>query len=308
MRRRIAVLTLAAVILGTIAGCAAQKQTGGQTYRIYQLADPQTSAGADAITSVALTLDVAADDSLEERAAAVVTAVLDSGGFWSGIELRDIAIQGSRAYVDLNRRYVGLTGVQLSLADYCITLSLTQLDGIHSVTITAEGQELAYRPEQVLMEQDVLLSTMNDVIETVTVSLYFANADGELAAEQRTLEVYEGQTLAESTIAALLEGPQERELHAIIPEGFQVSSVRVEDRVCTLSLTSASIELLPEETAAQRLILQSIAKTIYSWETVDEIQLLVDGEPQERFGLVPLSEVQFRPEDEPAAQAAEALE
>ena len=226
-------------------------------------------------------------------------AVLETGGsLWQRVELQDIAIQGHRVYVDLSRSYGSLTGIQLSLADYCITLSLTQLEDLASVTITAGGQELPYRTSQVLMEQDVLLSTMDDVIETVTVSLYFADGEGVLTAEERTLEVYEGETLAESTMAALLDGPQEWELHAIIPDGFWINGVRVEEGVCILSLPSDALALLPEEREAQEQILLSIAKTIYSWGTVDEIQLLVDGEPSTSFGEVPVEEVQFRPVEE----------
>lgn len=299
--RRWCAAGLAVLLVLAAAGCAGRQTDKEKDYLLYLMADRQSAAGADAIAPVYTSLEVAEDAPLEERAAAVVEAILRSGGSpWEGIALRGVTIQGRRAYVDLNRLYARLTGIQLSLADYCITLSLSQLPGISSVTITAEGQELSYRTDQVLMEQDVLLSTMDDVVETVTVSLYFVTEDGELAAEERALEVYEGETLAESTIAALLEGPQERELRALIPQGFQVSSVRVEDRVCTLSLPGEDMDLLPAAEESQRLILQSIAKTIYSWDTVDEIQLLVDGAPSEFLGQVPVAEVQFRPADETA--------
>ena len=112
------------------------------------------------------------------------------------------------------------------------------------------------------------------------------------------LQFDEGATLAESTMAALLDGPQEWELHAIIPDGFWINGVRVEEGVCILSLPSDALALLPEEREAQEQILLSIAKTIYSWGTVDEIQLLVDGEPSTSFGEVPVEEVQFRPVEE----------
>lgn len=298
MKRRGALFLSFLLVLGII-GCAVQQPEEAATYQIFVLASQQSAAGADAIVGEAVELDIEEDAPLEEKAVAVVEAILSSGDYlWDGIELRGITVKGRRAYVDLNRRYASLTGIQLSLADYCITLSLTQLEGLSSVTITAEGQELAYRPSQVLMEQDVLLSTMDDVVETVTVSLYFVNESGELEAEQRTLEMYEGQTLAQCSIEALLEGPQERDLTSIIPEGFRVNSVRVEEGVCILSLPKSSVELLPADEAAQRLILQSFAKTIYRWGTVDEIQILVDGELCELFGSVPVAEVQFRPAEE----------
>ena len=297
MRRWIAA-GLAAALALAVCGCGRRQQENEGDYLLYLLADPQSAAGADAIVPRRMDLDVAEDASVEERAAAVVEEILAGGGLWEGIQLRDVTIQGRRAYVDFSRRYAGLTGIQLSLADYCVTLSLTQLEEIASVTITAEGQELSYRADQVLMEQDVLLSTMDDVIETVSVELYFVDESGALAAEQRTLEVYEGESLPESAMEALLEGPQEWELRAVIPEGFEFSGVRVEDRVCTLSLTADVLTLLPESAEEQRLILWSIAKTVYSWGDVDEIQLLVDGEPCETFGQVPVAEIQFRPAEE----------
>ena len=72
------------------------------------------------------------------------------------------------------------------------------------------------------------------------------NAGGALAPEMRTLSLYEGQTLAEALVAALLEGPESRELFRAIPEGFAVNYVRVDNGICHVSLPSASLELLPE--------------------------------------------------------------
>ena len=117
MRRAIALLLLVQLAL-CAASCAAQpaQQEEGD-YVVYLLADRQSAAGADAIRPVRTDLDVAEDAPLVEKAEAVVNRVLAGGGsLWQGIELRSIAIQGRRAYVDLSRRYAGLTGIQLSLA------------------------------------------------------------------------------------------------------------------------------------------------------------------------------------------------
>ena len=289
----------ALTLLASAAGCTAEHQETEGAYLLYVPAEGRSAAGADAITPLRTDLDVTEDADLAEKATAVVEQILACGGdLWRGIELRGITIKGRRAYVDFSASYSRLTGIQLSLADYCVTLSLTQLEGLSSVTITAGGQELAFRDSQVMMEKDVLFSTMDDVIQTVAVNLYFADETGKLVAEQRYLELYEGQSLAESVVGALLEGPQEKELSPVIPAGFEVNGVRVENRVCTLNLPGQSLDLLPEDEAQQRLILQSIAKTLYDREMIDELYIMVDGEECTYFGQVPTEEIQFRPMEE----------
>lgn len=62
--------------------------------------------------------------------------------------------------------YGGLSGVALTLADYAVTLTLTQLPEISTVSVTVRGRELGYRGSQVFAPDDVLLSTTEDVVDT----------------------------------------------------------------------------------------------------------------------------------------------
>ena len=101
---------------------------------------------------------------------------------------------------------------------------------------------------------------------------------------------------AESLASALLEGPENRELSRVIPEGFSFNYVRVDSGVCYVSLPAAALELLPEDGARQALILQSLARSLYSMETVEELRLLVDGEELELFGQIPVESAALRPD------------
>ena len=186
--------------------------------------------------------------------------------------------------------------MELALADYCLTLSLTALEGISAVSITAGGRPVVQQPKRVFYERDVLLSTMDDVLQSVEVTLYFLDGEGALAGETRTLDVYEGQTLAENLIAALLEGPQNRELTQVIPEELQVSFVRVDGGVCYLNLSAASLKALPEDPDRQQKILWSLAHSLYSLEAVEELRLLADGEELSQFGSVSLESIAARPQ------------
>ena len=50
--------------------------------------------------------------------------------------------------VDLSSRYASLSGIDLTLADYSIVQTLSQVEGVEAVTITAEGEPLPYRDHQ----------------------------------------------------------------------------------------------------------------------------------------------------------------
>jgi germination protein M len=151
------------------------------------------------------------------------------------------------------------------------------------------------QPRQLFYERDVLLSDMDDVLQSVEVSLYFLDAGGALAEERRTLSLYEGQTLAETLVAALLDGPENRELQRAIPEGFSVNYVRVENGVCYVSLPASSLEILPAEEHAQWMLLWSLADSLYSLEAIEEIRLLADGEELKEFGQIPVERIAVRP-------------
>lgn len=300
--RKWAILLLAVLLALAAAACGHQEQEGEEgDYLLYGLAGEDEAAGGDAIQAVSVDLDVAEDAPVTEIAEALVEKLCEGAGAVSSplpenVSLNSIRIQGRRAYVDFSSRYATLTGIELSLADYCVTLTLTQMEEISAVSITAGGRELPYRDSQVFMEQDVLLGSMTDVIETVEVELYFLGEDGALTPESRKLELYEGQSLAESLMLALMEGPKNDQLSALLPENFVINGIWVESRTCYLSLSSRVVERLPEDKESQELILASIANSIYSMDRVDELRLLVDGVESDTFGQVFVTSYTFRPE------------
>lgn len=302
MRKWIAAfLALALVLSGCVSAKKEPETPEGQP--IYYLTREGTAGGGDMIRESCEVLELEPDASLQETAVAVVERLLRGpedreleSPIPSGTELLGLEIRERWAYVDFSGGLDRLSGVDLTLADYCLTLSLTALDGVNAVTVTVRGKPLVQQPKQAFFERDVLLSTMDDVLQLVEVTLYFLDSGGALAGETRMLEIYEGQTVAENLVDALLEGPESKDLTAVIPEGFAVSSVRVDSGVCYVNLPEASLDLLPAEEEQQRMILWSLADSLYSIETVQEMRLLADGQELEYFGSVPTESVAVRPQ------------
>ena len=194
----------------------------------------------------------------------------------AGTSLLSLEITGGRARVDLSASYNTLSGVALTLADSAIAMTLSQVPEISSVQITVRGRELAYRERQVLNIREVLLTPEEDVISTVDVRLYFLDQAGSLTPEERTLDLYEGDTQVSAVARALEDGPEDRELLSPLPEGFQVKSVWLEEDICYVNLSSALLEGL--EDSVLQTALQALEESLSSLEAVEEVRFLVDGE------------------------------
>ena len=236
MKKRWIAIALLTVLLmgigGAIGKVGVRQESGGSAYALYFVErDLRSADGGDALRSEERTLE---DSGLstEELAAALVAELLKGPAdptlkspFPRGTALLSAEQKGTELRVDLSAAYSTLSGVGLSLADYAITLTLTQLPDVAHVRITVAGRDLDYRSRQVFLSRDVLLAPKEDVVSTVAVSLYFPDGDGVLTEEKRTLNLYEGDTQGGAVIRALENGPEAKGLQSALPEGFKVRKV-----------------------------------------------------------------------------------
>ena len=298
MRKRWIVLTLCTLVLLVI-GCAVgtatvRQEPEGTAYQLYFLERTLADAdGGDALRAEERAIDDTGCTA-EETARLLLEALLRGpkdplleSPFPKGTSLVSAERVGTELRVDLSAAYGGLSGVEPSLADYAITLTLTQLPDVARVRITVLGEELDYRSRQVFLSRDVLLAPKEDVVSTVAVSLYFPDWDGVLTEEKRTLNLYEGDTQGGAVIRALENGPEAKGLQSALPEGFKVRKVWAEEGVCYVSLSSALLEGRPDP-AALTLAIDALERSLLSLESVEEVLFLVDGEFADVYGPVPL--------------------
>lgn len=203
----------------------------------------------------------------------------------AGTSLLSLRLAGSQAMVDLSASYGSLSGVALTLADCAVVMTLTQIPEILSVQITVRGRQLDYREQQLLSAREALLYPEEDVIGTVAVTLYFLDAGGRLTPEERVLELYEGDTQVSAVAQALERGPENRELTAVLPEGFQVKSVWQEEEICYVNLSSALLNEI-EDPNVVTAALEALTNSLCSLESVGETRFLVDGEFSREYGSV----------------------
>ena len=296
MKKGMILLLCVLVLLG--AGCMARKsQDAPRVYELYfRVADLENAAGGDAIAAEFSGISLDAEMESETLVETLMKALLAgpsgeklASPFPGNAKLQSVRISAGRAIVDMSTAYGTMSGVELSMADYCIALTLTQIPEVRSVTITVNGRALAHRSAQTFTAREVLISSAEDVVVTVEATLYFYNESGQMVPEQRVLELYEGDTRAETLVVALMHGPETRGLSRSMPEGFAVQSVWVKDERCYVSLSSAMLENLPEEIALS-VPLKALINSLLSLENVEEVQFLVDGEATENIGDMNVSQ------------------
>ena len=83
--------------------------------------------------------------------------------FPEGVRLLSWELEEGRLHLDLSEQYGGLSGVDLTVAEACLTLTLCQVEGVESVYVTVEGREIPYRRVQQLGPDGLLLTDGTDV-------------------------------------------------------------------------------------------------------------------------------------------------
>ena len=294
MKRVLAAL-LAALLLG-LTGCGSQTDGGLRLYCPANLS--AKGGGGDAITSVQVDWrQVTGDDRGRQQQAQYIMDLLLGGckasGFTSpmpeGTAVRSCTVTGGTVSVDLSGEYDQLVGIDRTIADYCITLSLLQLTGIYAVRITV--MDMPQEEDHVYTSAQVLLTSPEDIVRTVEVTLYFPDEADNLVAEERRLTVYEGETPAEAVVKALAERPMDNYsgLKPLLPKDFTALGANVDGNTCYLNLSANCAELMPESTVQQRMVLRGIVNSLCSLEEVEQVQILLNGDYQMLLGTQPIS-------------------
>ena len=288
--RRMIILALAVCLL--LPGCTSGQSGEEGSYQIYYsaLSDPKAES--------ALGWEMRALSTRLEPVPALVRAMLDmpdtpslSSPFPKGVRLLSWELEEGRLHLDLSEQYGGLTGVDLSVADACLTLTLCQLEGVESVYVTVEGSEIPYRPIQQLTQGRILLEGGAEDPVYVGLELWYPRSDlTGLDTEYHQVTVRGEETLPRAVLATWLEGPWSEELRACMPEGAQVRSASMGGGVCTVDLSVEYLSAMPSGQAETLLSVYAIVNTLGEIEGVEAVQLLFEGETVDYLNGVPLRE------------------
>ena len=159
MKRLIGLILSAALALTVLAGCVLPKQNEQEGLRLWFLMDlTDWTLSAAAMASC----DYQGTETVPAVMAAMLAGPTADSDLISpipqGTVLQGWSLNNGILHIDLSRPYGDLVGVDLTLADYCLTLTLAQLEGVEGVYITVNGADIPYRDRRILYADDVLFS------------------------------------------------------------------------------------------------------------------------------------------------------
>lgn len=160
--RRWLVLLLALALLAAGAGCA-REMAGAEKEGAYLLYFPVDS-NQDVYGSA---LDTQPYGGEAEPGVESLMAALLQGPTQDGLISpfpRNVSLIGWEwkedgvLHITLSEQYGDLADISLTLADYCIVLTLSQLQGVEGVEIQSHGYSVNYRSHQLLRPEEAELS------------------------------------------------------------------------------------------------------------------------------------------------------
>lgn len=162
--KKVLALALTGLLL-SLCGCSGKQQEGADAgdYQIYYSAlENQNAAMAVGSESWELPPDTQLVPDLLKALFRDPSAQNLTSPFPEGVRLLSWELEDGCLHLDVSEQYGSLTGVDLTIADACLTLTLCQVQGVESIYVTVEGSEIPYRPIQQLTPSDVLLSNGQD--------------------------------------------------------------------------------------------------------------------------------------------------
>jgi spore germination protein GerM len=195
--------------------------------------------------------------------------------FPENLRCEDVSLQDGIVQLHLSNEYSALTGVRLSLASACITMTLSQIDFVKGVQIRTDAGTLSEQGTEDFSVEDFLLQDDSSVNPEQTVTLYFADkGSGKLKAEKRTITYTRQEDLPELALKALFAGPSEPGLSQAIPEGTELVDVSVSGSLCTVVVSETFADCDTDKTAAE-LAVHSIVATLCLLGEIDQVQISI---------------------------------
>ena len=287
MKKRIGAVLAAVLLLGLATACLAREERGEDGLLLWFAApaEEQSQSVAAALSSC----PYGGEDSVPALLAALLAGPPQDSGLAriipAGTRLARWSVENRTALVELSPEYGGLEGIDRTLADYCVALTLCQLPAVDGVRLSAGGGE-----GRLLRAGDAIFSGAEEEPVDVTAALYFRRAGGNtLGYELRVFRLTEEETPARAVLEALISGPRDEGLSALLPPELTVRAAWVDDGVCYADLSGALLAAPPEQAEEQELLITSIVETLCSLDKVEQVRLLVEGEALTAYGGLDLS-------------------
>ena len=215
-----------------------------------------------------------------------------------GITVLTTNITNNSLVLNLSKEYKQLNTLMEILTRASLVKSITQIEGIDSVTIHIDGEPLRDSLDKAIgaMTADMFIDNAGEEISTyekVTIRLYFANEAGDgLIAVDRSKAYNTNISLDKFVVEELLKGPGTTTygVYPTINPDTKLISTLVKDNTCYVNFDSTFLTQVYEVKA--EVAIYSIVNSLCELPGIDRVQILVAGSTDVMFReVIPLTTV-----------------
>lgn len=207
--------------------------------------------------------------------------------FPQGTALARLNCSGKTASVTLSEEFAGLEGLDLRLACACLVRTVTAITGCETVRLSASGANLAGRKWLTLTADTLLLSDNSKLLLQDSMVLYLVDEERAcLIPSPVTITLTSGSSGCTELMERFLSGDAANGLRAPLPEGTRLLGVSVEGGLCAVNFSAEFEAAIPQDTAEQYRILQSIANTLTQLNYVSGVNFYCEGTRLLHYGAM----------------------
>ncbi|GHV05493.1 hypothetical protein FACS1894217_02470 [Clostridia bacterium] len=201
----------------------------------------------------------------------ITEAVLVRNTVFAGVKCESAELDDATLTVALSREYSELAGLNRTLANACLILTLTALPDVDAVRVTVGSEEVG-----VMTERDFLLSEQLSDMPTAEFELYRIDLNSQrLTSERKRFVLREGERIEQCLYDELMSSGGNDRMASIIPGRAKLLSSEIEGGVLTLDV-SAEFEVY-EEAWMRELTLRGLVYAFTALDDVDAVRLKVEG-------------------------------
>ncbi|MCM1467424.1 MAG: GerMN domain-containing protein [Alistipes sp.] len=219
---------------------------------------------------------------------ALVAELLEKMGLGVGsIYVTKSNVANGVAYIYFNDGYTAMNNVYEVLFRAAVVRTLTQLEDVDYVYFYVGNKPLAYESGQVvgLMAQEDFIADSDsglDALSRTTLTLYFADGEGEKLVENKIDVAYSRtMSLEKIIVEQIVQGPEEEDSYAVFPTDVKVLSATVRNETCYVNFDASFAEVktnVPFDVA-----MYAVVNSLCELSTVNKVQFQLNGDSHVEF-------------------------